>query len=104
MLDGPESATDNGDAFDRVISEMWTAPTTDVSPQWDAEVLAFWKAMGLLVPRAHRDALISSWKIAHDSNPESANYSVAKKLLIPAFYVPAIFSPTFDRMVDGFFD
>lgn len=62
MLDGADAATDSGEAFERVFSELnGVSNGQQQSPQSHAEVRAFWMALAILVPENHRVRLKAQW-------------------------------------------
>ncbi|MDE3180510.1 MAG: hypothetical protein KGM47_12720 [Acidobacteriota bacterium] len=101
MLDGADSATDSGEAFERVFSELnGVSNAQQQSPQSHAEVRAFWMALAILVPENHRVRLKASW-LSDQREPTAKNFAVAKELLIPAIHVPRLFGPQYERILES---
>lgn len=94
MLDGAASATDSGDDLEKVLTELTGPGAPAPSPQMDAEVACFWKALAALAPEKERlgyKALRAEAKID--------DYAIALKLRIPQQYVSRLFIPRYEQIV-----
>lgn len=94
LFDDPDSATDNGDAFDELLSEFAGPGTTVSSAQMDAEVVCFWRALSALCPEETRKV----FKAEIQAN-QTDYYSIALRLRIPEQYVPCLFEPGYEKIV-----
>jgi hypothetical protein len=96
MLDEQHESTDNGDSFDKVLSEL-SAPSASYSPQTLSEINAFWKALGVLCPERQR----LQFK-ADRQNNKIDDYSIALQLRIPEFYVQRLMDDRFEKKIAEF--
>jgi Zn-dependent peptidase ImmA (M78 family) len=92
IFDDPAEATDNGDAFERLLSEL-TNQTSDArwSPQMEAELDCFWMAAAVICPRQTRLEL----KARYEADPSTLNV-IAEEIGMPAHSVAHLLSPYFD--------
>ncbi len=98
LLDGAESATDTGEAFDGLLGELHGQQGTSQtrSPQLQAEIACFWKALACLCPEAHRKQFAAERAKNHIDD-----YGIALKLRIPQQYVPNLFEPYYEKQLEG---
>lgn len=95
MLDCADEATDTGEKFDAVLTELTLssqAGTGNPSIQTKSEFRAMWMALGLFCPAQMRRQL----REARD--PGGMNDGdIAKSLKLPEVYVPLLFSSFFEE-------
>ena len=96
LLDGAESATDTGETFDRVLTEIGGS-TVKQSAATNAEISAWWKALAVLCPERVRQDLLKEKELGHITD-----YGVALRLRIPEFYVPYLLSKDFPARIEAF--
>ena len=96
LLDGAESATDTGEKFDRVLTEIGGS-TVKQSAATNAEISAWWKALAVLCPERVRQDLLKEKELGHITD-----YGVALRLRIPEFYVPHLLSKDFPARIEAF--
>jgi hypothetical protein len=86
-------ATDTGDKFESLLNEF-AGPSTVASPQMEAELVAFWMALGVMCPESKR---IEYEKQRAAS--EIDDYSIALDLRIPQQYVPRLFDRRYSSII-----
>ena len=89
LFDPPDEATDSGDKFDMVLSELTAGQGASV--QMRAEVNCFWRALSALCPEKTR----LQFKEQIVSN-QITSYDVALQLKIPELYVPHLFTKQYE--------
>ena len=89
LLDEVEEATDTGDEFETMLSEL-NVPSKEKSPQTLAELKAFWMALGVLCPENIRLELQREREEGRIDD-----YSIALRLRIPEAYVHNLFTPRY---------
>lgn len=89
-FDDPKEATDSGEKFDRLLSELQTG-SLERSPQILSEIKCFWMALAVLCPEEKRKEFINLHKVGHIDD-----YGIALKLRVPKQYVPSLLEPQFD--------
>lgn len=88
-------ASDTGEKFEQVLSELSAPVMSSPSSQLMAEVDAFWMALAVLCPESRRLEL----KEALESN-EIDGYGIALELKIPEQYVPRLFEARFETSLE----
>lgn len=96
LLDGASSATDSGDSFEKLLTELTGPGSPDRSPQMDAEIECFWRALACLCPERFRTEFADDRRKNHIDD-----YGIALKLRIPQQYVPHLFSPVYEGFISG---
>jgi len=94
VFDDPKEASDTGDAFEAQLDELSGPAGPSPSPQYNAEILAFWKALAVLCPESDRKAFREQRR-----RGQIADYDIALKLRIPERYVPRLFESRYDRIL-----
>ena len=93
-FDTPDEKTDTEEKFDIQI-EKFGDPTAETSPQFRAEVTAFWRALAVFCPEEDR----LQFKIAFDNN-EMSGPVVATRLGIPTVYTEHLFRDDYLGIID----
>jgi hypothetical protein len=94
LFDDPDSATDTGAAFDELLGEFTGPGATVTSPQMNAEVGCFWRAIATLCPEETRKSLKSQLQ-----GNQTDYYAIALRLRIPEQYVPRLFDPNYEKII-----
>jgi hypothetical protein len=92
MLDGDESATDSGHAFETVLTEISGSVPPERSKQTQAEILAMWGAICVFCPEQLRIDLQNDRNRGHITD-----YGIALKLRMPEKHVPALFGTAYQN-------
>lgn len=96
LFDSDEERTSSAEQFDNLLGEFACQGKSDeLSPQWDAETSAVWKALALLCPEKTRLEFAEEKKAV-----KIDDYEIALRLKIPQFHVAKLFSENFTRMVN----
>jgi hypothetical protein len=89
--------SDAPEKFDRLIEELAVEPSPENrSEMHKAEARGFWMALAVLCPARRR---AKYGKLLADGS--MTPYQVAVKFRIPEAYVPHVFAPSFDRIVEA---
>lgn len=94
VFDAPDEKTDNRDKLDKQIQRLRDPAATD-TPQYRAELKAYWRALGVLCTQKKRDehkALLEKDQISWDV--------VAASLSIPVAAVRNMMSDNFDTYLN----
>lgn len=86
VFDTDEIATDSGDAFEKVLTEL-TLQSSERSKQTTSEILCLWMALSVYCPENHRLHLKSDREAGRLDD-----YTIALQLRIPQQYIPHLFS------------
>lgn len=95
-FDDPLQATDSGDTFDMVLSELMVPQDKEWSPQMLSEIGCFWMALGCLCPEESRVQFASE-----RAKGQITDYDIALKLRIPQQYVPFLFAADFHDRIES---
>lgn len=93
LFDSEIEATDNGDEFDRLLTEL-SVDAISRSDQMQSEINSFWMALAVLCPEQERQELEEKRK-----NGLIDDYGIALKLRIPQKYVPSLFRSDFKNII-----
>lgn len=94
LFDDPKEATDSGDAFDKLLSEL-SGPGTESSYQFQSELKCFWMALAAFCPEENRREFEKQRADGHIDN-----YGIALQLRIPEQYVPRLFENRYRVIID----
>jgi hypothetical protein len=87
-------ATDSGAKFETLLNEF-SKPSNTTSDPMKSEIDAFWMALGVLCPESKRQEFLSQ-RAANEID----DYSIACTLRIPEEYVPQLFVPQFNQIIE----
>lgn len=90
VFDSADEATDSGEEFDRLLADFVSDVDPERSPQLNAEIKAFWRALGVLCPEHVRQAILAE---KAEKGPDLTDYAIAFRLRIPEQYVPRLLEP-----------
>jgi hypothetical protein len=99
IFDTVDEATDTGEAFDTVLSELMMPSSPKWSPQMLSEMDCFWMALGVLCPEKVREKFG-----AERAANQLDDYSIALQLRIPEQYVPNLFQPWYGDRIKALLD
>jgi hypothetical protein len=92
LFDLDVAATDTGAKFETLLDEF--GPTQNRSPQSEAEITCFYRALAAICPEAHR------LKYAEKrENGQIDDYAIGLEIGLPIYLVPDLFRPDFLAMV-----
>lgn len=94
IFDDPVEATDSGDAFERLLTELTTQSAEKWSPQMEAEIDCFWMAAAVMCPTERR----ADCKKRYEQDPSQLD-KIVEEIGMPAHSVVHLLSPTFDNMM-----
>ena len=94
-FDNPDEATDSGDDFDTLLTELVGPPEPSRSPQLVSEFACFWMALGTLCPESVRQDLRRSVE-----KGTADTYEIALQLKIPERYVLQLIQDRFKAILD----
>lgn len=93
-FDDPAKATDTGDAFERMLSDLTPGAPAELSPQGLSEIKCFWMALAVLCPDAMRREFEAERKAQRIDD-----YAIAIRLRIPQGYVPRLFEKRYQPIL-----
>lgn len=76
-----------------LLSDIMTG-STDPSPQFGSEIIAFWMAMGVLCPEPTRQQLLQERR---GKTGDAEDLAISLKLRIPEQYVPLLFEQDYEN-------
>lgn len=86
IFDDVEEATDSGEKFELMLEELAMPSSKDFSPQTEAEIKCFWRALGVLCPERTRIEMAEKRK-----KGQIDDYGIALAFRIPQQYVRYLF-------------
>lgn len=92
-FDDPEEATDSGECFEKVLTELQPG-TLERSSQTMSELKCFWMALAALCPEKGRIEFKEQRKSGHIDD-----YGIALQLKIPRHYVPLLFEDRYEAII-----
>jgi hypothetical protein len=92
VFDDPDQAVDSGDAFEKVLSELFIPSTEPHTPQMISELDTFWMALGVLCPNTVRTEICAAAE-----RPGFDAHRAALSLRIPERYIPFLISDKYMR-------
>lgn len=92
LFDGVAAATDTGDKFEVLLNEF--SISKDRSPQSNAEVTCFYRALAALCPEKTRQEYL-----AKREGGQIDDYAIALEIGLPLVYVPRLFVSDYNEMV-----
>ena len=95
LFDNEQEATDSAEALDSLLTEL-SVDGVNRTAQFQSEINSFWMALAVLCPEQKRQEFETMRNAGHIDD-----YGIALQIRIPKQYVPLLFNPNFQGIVQG---